>query len=152
MDARLRSGNAADDIERNVTRRAGILVQIELALAKRVIRVITIIADSTQHQTIDTVLGCNMRDCRTFISTQSACVASMAASAHGITRHKAVARSDGAVQELFGVFLRNFRIQQCVHKPMLDKHGGCNINQSRCRGKFLKLRRDSAMSAVSVSR
>jgi hypothetical protein len=24
---------------------------------------------------------------------------------------------------------------------MLDKHGGCNINQSRCRGKFLKLRR-----------
>ena len=82
-----------------------------------------------------------MRDCRTFHLDTIGMRRLDGGSAHGITRHKAVARSDGAVQELFGVFLRNFRIQQCVHKPMLDKHGGCNINQSRCRGKFLKLRR-----------
>ena len=71
----LRGGDTTNDVKRDAARGASVLIQIELALAKRVICLVTIIADSAQHQAIDTILGRDVRNCRASISTQSACVA-----------------------------------------------------------------------------
>lgn len=56
----MRSGNAADDIERDVTCDTRVLEQIELSVANCIVRLVTIIADSAQHQAIDTIFGCDM--------------------------------------------------------------------------------------------
>ena len=53
----LRGGDTTNDVKRDAARGASVLIQIELALAKRVICLVTIIADSAQHQAIDTILG-----------------------------------------------------------------------------------------------
>ena len=60
---------------------------------------------------------------------------------HGVTRNKAVTRGDSATQELLGVLLRRSLLRRGIHKSMLGKHGGSNINQRRRRDKLLEPRR-----------
>ena len=45
----LRGGDTTNDVKRDAARGTGVLIQIELALTKRVICLVTIIADSAQH-------------------------------------------------------------------------------------------------------
>ena len=140
MAVLLRDGNMANNIERDVTCGTSVVEQIELTVANRIVRLVTIIADSTQHQAIDTIFSCDMGNCRALHANAIGMRRLDSVVAHGSARHKAVARGNRTDQELFGAFVRSDCICRSINKPTLSKHIGGNIDQRRRRGKLLESR------------
>ncbi len=148
----MRGGDTTNDIKRDAARGASVLVQIELALAKRVICLVTIIADSAQYQAIDTILSRDMRNCRALHLDAIGVRRLDSVVAHGVTRNKAVTCGDRADQELLGALVRSDCIFRSINKSMLSKHVGGNITSAGVETNSSSPGADSAISAVSVSR
>lgn len=138
--ALINSSDTANDIERDATRGTGILKQVELAVANRIVRLVTIIADSAQHQAIDTIFSCDMGNRRALHADTIGMRRLDSVGAHGSARHKTVARGNRTDKNCFAPSFEAAAFVEALTKPRSASTSAAISTSARRRAKLLKPR------------